>query len=164
MYAPIYFSYLSVQQELIDVAVISLGASDHCALLKNNKVQCWGSYSLPITVPNLTTKISTITGNCALLETGKVTCWKYYDQPPYQPVEVANLTDVSAIAQSSGNMCAVLKTGGVKCWGANVFGQLGDGTTTYHDTPVSVIGITNAVAVLLQEKIIPVHYCSTRVK
>jgi alpha-tubulin suppressor-like RCC1 family protein len=46
-----------------------------------------------------------------------------------------------AIALSAGEQehaCAVLDTGGLKCWGGNAFGQLGDGTTTARDAPVSI--------------------------
>jgi len=43
--------------------------------------------------------------------------------------------------------CAVLNDNSVKCWGNNIFGSLGDGTTTTRLTPVSVSGISNATAV-----------------
>jgi alpha-tubulin suppressor-like RCC1 family protein len=52
-----------------------------------------------------------------------------------------------SIAAGGSHSCAVLATGQVKCWGWNLFGQLGDGTTTDRVTPVNVVGITNAVAV-----------------
>jgi alpha-tubulin suppressor-like RCC1 family protein len=51
------------------------------------------------------------------------------------------------IAGGGDHTCAVVAGGSMKCWGGNGSGQLGDGTTTDHFTPVSVSGLTNAAAV-----------------
>lgn len=45
---------------------------------------------------------------------------------------------VTELAVGNGHSCALTTTGAVKCWGNNNFGQLGDGTTTPHTTPVGV--------------------------
>jgi alpha-tubulin suppressor-like RCC1 family protein len=37
-----------------------------------------------------------------------------------------------------GYTCGVTASGGAYCWGYNAFGQLGDGTTTDHSTPMPV--------------------------
>ena len=37
--------------------------------------------------------------------------------------------------------------GTVACWGANVHGQVGDGSTTNRPAPVAVGGLSNAVGV-----------------
>ncbi|MCB1568519.1 MAG: hypothetical protein KDI69_06885 [Xanthomonadales bacterium] len=42
-----------------------------------------------------------------------------------------------------------MNTGSVRCWGSNGQGQLGDGSTTEHTTPVVVSGINDASAISL---------------
>ncbi|MEM5880180.1 MAG: hypothetical protein QXQ16_02740, partial [Candidatus Aenigmatarchaeota archaeon] len=46
--------------------------------------------------------------------------------------------------------------GSIACWGDNMYGQLGDGTTTSKSTPVLVQGIDNAVSVAAGEA----HTCA----
>ena len=62
----------------------------------------------------------------------------------YQPVQVKNLTNVTAISAGAypdpngyDETCAVA-TGNVYCWGSNAYGQLGDGTTIDSSVPVKV--------------------------
>lgn len=43
--------------------------------------------------------------------------------------------------------CALGTNGVVKCWGFNGSGQLGDGTWSDHNTPVSVSGLPSAIAI-----------------
>ncbi len=56
------------------------------------------------------------------------------------PVRVAIPTGVTvtAIAAGGDHSLALTSTGSVYAWGANLFGQLGDGTTVSRDTPVAV--------------------------
>ena len=56
-----------------------------------------------------------------------------------------------AEASISGGMsstCTLLNSGVVKCWGHNGDGQLGDGTTTQRNTPVTVKGLSSAVSAI----------------
>jgi hypothetical protein len=51
------------------------------------------------------------------------------------------------IAAGGRHACAVTSTNTVVCWGDNHYGQLGNNTTTGSNRPVTVMGITNAIAV-----------------
>jgi len=52
------------------------------------------------------------------------------------------------VGTGENHTCAVMSSGVVKCWGDNFFGQLGDGlTATTSPTPVSVVGISDALTV-----------------
>src|SRR5947209_8475172 len=65
------------------------------------------------------------------------------------------VSPAAAVDAGSFHICALLQDGTVRCWGANDFGQLGNGTsapvpgtpTTFNPTPVTVSGITTAVAI-----------------
>jgi Regulator of chromosome condensation (RCC1) repeat len=96
---------------------------------------------------------------CALLSTGRVDCWGANGSGQLGngtatasdvPVAVLGITDAKAVASDNdGNsFCAVLSTGHMKCWGANGSGQLGNGTTTTSDIPVSAKNVTTATTVL----------------
>jgi hypothetical protein len=64
------------------------------------------------------------------------------------PVTVVGITTAVSVTASDGyHSCAVLESGTVKCWGDNVSGQLGNGTRNGTSTPVTAVGLTNAVKI-----------------
>jgi hypothetical protein len=62
------------------------------------------------------------------------------DAPPAKPTATKVVVGVHA-------SCAVMSDHTVRCWGANNKGQLGDGTTTDHPTPITpnVVGVQDLV-------------------
>lgn len=88
---------------------------------------------------------------CAVTLAGGVKCWGNNDSGQLgdgttrdrgAPVAVLGLAEkVVMISAGGSHTCAVTVSGGVKCWGNNAAGQLGDGTTTPHWTPIDVIGL-----------------------
>jgi hypothetical protein len=61
--------------------------------------------------------------------------------------ELGNLRDVVAISAGDLHSLALLKDGTVRAWGQNRYGQIGDGTSTNRDTPTTVPGVRNVVAI-----------------
>ncbi len=151
-------------QDAVQVAVTN---DDICIVHRGGSLSCWGynawgqlgdgttsSRFLPAPA-NVTNVASVSMGEghvCVVTTQGAVLCvgWNQYGQlgngttaPPYQPTtswqEVIQ-SEVSAVACGTSHTCALMTNGRVQCWGYNASGQLGDGTTTNRDAPVSVIG------------------------
>ena len=58
-----------------------------------------------------------------------------------------NKLTVTAIAAGGFHTCALVN-GGVQCWGANVWGELGNNSTTNSQVPISVPGLTSGVSAI----------------
>ena len=84
---------------------------------------------------------------CGLTSTGVASCWGGdrgvdlgFDIPPMVPVAVAGGLTFATLSAGLVSTCGVVPAGVAYCWGANVYGQLGDGTTTPRSVPVRVAG------------------------
>jgi len=64
-----------------------------------------------------------------------------------ESVSAQSFTTLPMIAVGGGHSVALKSDGTVWAWGLNVWGQLGDGTTTNHRTPVQVSGLTRVTAI-----------------
>jgi alpha-tubulin suppressor-like RCC1 family protein len=94
---------------------------------------------------------------CALLQNGTAKCWGNNEHGQLgddsaagnrlTPTTVAGLTGAVSITAGNVHTCALLQNGTAKCWGRNIYGQLGDGTTTTRSTPTTVTGLTGAVTI-----------------
>ena len=126
-------------------------------------------------IANATAITSNLRHSCALREGGTISCWgnnrsgqlgnrqsRDDGAEPHSsvPVEVAGITDATAIAAGKDHSCAVHRSGTVSCWGNNYDGQLGNGQSQdyenrsvsykygpYSYMPTGVAGITDAVAI-----------------
>jgi alpha-tubulin suppressor-like RCC1 family protein len=126
------------------VTAIESGILQSCALMNDGGVRCWGGLlgTSPVAISGLNGQTKAITSGCALMESGGVKCW-YANATA---AEVPGLASgIDAISGEGLNHCALTSTGRVKCWGDNEFGQLGDGTTDAHATPIDIRGLGSGV-------------------
>lgn len=122
--------------------------------------------STPVTVSGISTAVAIAAGgghSLAVLADGTIKAWGYngYGQlgdgsttQRTTPVTVSGITNAVSVSASretsigaQSHSLAVLSDGTIKAWGYNGQGQLGDSSTTQRTTPVTVSGISTAVAV-----------------
>ncbi len=163
----------SAVSDLDDVADISAGGRHTCAVTTAGAVECWGANdwrqlgaaarqarSRPGRVEGLSAATAVTTGDnhtCALTRAGAVECWGANDLGQLggagmqtmrtAPARVPGLIGrETAVTSGANHTCALTSSGRVSCWGANDSGQLGDGTFRAHTGPVTVRGLSHAVA------------------
>jgi alpha-tubulin suppressor-like RCC1 family protein len=122
-------------------------------------------YAVPnavsVMVPGSFTRKAVAAGGilgCSIRSDGSVDCWGNAINTPGGGIGVAydatgqskavSLATSSSI-QEAGHTCFVLESGEAQCFGANYLGQLGNGTTTASNLPVSVSGLTDAKEIIV---------------
>ncbi len=149
-----------------------------CAVLSTGAVKCWGwnrdgqlgdgtatDSLLPVSVVGLgpanpaKALAATLYGSCALLVDGDVQCWGDGATAPATVAGIAGASRISASAHwfdrysffDASHLCALVTGGQVTCRGANLSGEVGDGTTVARYAPVTVAGLVGAVGVTAAE-------------
>ncbi|MBV7333893.1 hypothetical protein KFU94_37805 [Chloroflexi bacterium TSY] len=155
------------------VSAISVGWNHVCALT-NGEAKCWGDNKFnqlgdgsatdrntPVDVSGLTSGVTGIAAGeihtCAIIS-GGVKCWGGNGSGQLgdgtttgrsTPTDVSGLTSgITAITIGAFHTCALTSNKSAKCWGDNLYGQLGDGTTSRRNTPVDVNGLDTDITAI----------------
>ncbi len=156
------------------VTRVAAGSGYTCALLETGAVACWGGNQhgelgngtladspVPVLVPGLAgvTDFEASRAFTCAVWSGNVSCWGFatnFTANP-TPLPVKGLAGATRVAVGEQFGCALV-SGEVRCWGWGDYGNLGDGTTTTSELPVTVVGVTDAVAVAAEG----LHACALR--
>ena len=137
------------------LATVSTGSVHTCGLNPAGAAYCWGGGALTPTAVVMPAGMAFTTLSaggdhvCALNATGAAYCWGENLEGQVgdgtttnrlTPVPAALPAGMSFASIGSGtyHSCGLTIAGEAHCWGDNVYGQLGDGTTTDHLTPTAV--------------------------
>ncbi len=151
---------------------VAVGTEHSCARLQDGTVACWGSNARgqlgvdspvdqspsPVVVPSLKGVGSLALGgrrSCATLASSEVTCWGEFSLEEKEestflptPQVLTKLTGAQRLSLGEFHLCwEQLPAGTVQCLGSNQSGQLGNGTTTSSESPVSVINAKKSLLI-----------------
>jgi alpha-tubulin suppressor-like RCC1 family protein len=156
---------------LTGVSSVAAGNFTACAVTTGGSVYCWGGglfgqlanmptmgSPTPVQIPGVTAATSVAIGytSACAVAGGGVQCWgtglagQLGNGSPtgsdVAPGPVTGLTSgVVSVTMTNETACALTAAGGVQCWGYNMFGMVGDGSTSNRDAPVQAAGLTSGV-------------------
>ncbi len=140
----------------------SVGGSQSLALKSDGTVWIWGGEPRSLVqvagLGGVTDVAAGLSHKLALRSDGTVWAWGYNtfgqlgnlataDSESTVPVQVKDLTRVTAVAAGTWHSLALTSEGRVWAWGANGSGQLGNGLRQDMTIPVEVMGLTAVVAI-----------------
>jgi alpha-tubulin suppressor-like RCC1 family protein len=158
------------------LARVVSGSQHACALTAGGNVRCWGANNLgqlgdgtltrayqQVQVAGLAFVVDIGSGpgshhTCAVLANARLACWGLNDvaqlgdgttvNRPSFVISTATQEPVRMVATGAAHTCVLTVAGAVQCWGRNSDGQLGDGTTDFHPTAVTVRGLDGGVVAI----------------
>jgi alpha-tubulin suppressor-like RCC1 family protein len=135
------------------------GAHHACARTTESELRCWGSqWALSAPTSKLLSLIALPADTrgiaaggeqtCAIDASGEARCIGRGSGGAAGDrfVPAPESSNITAIAPGAWG-CALRRDGALRCWGSNGHGQLGDGSRTSRQRPVSAVGVTNAIQV-----------------
>lgn len=109
---------------------------------------------------------------CGIATSGRLTCWGLNDagelgngttSDESLPTNIDSGTTYIAVATGSdggySHTCGITTSGALKCWGDNLFGELGNGTTTNEESPVVIDSGTTYAAIAVGGNGSEAHTC-----
>jgi alpha-tubulin suppressor-like RCC1 family protein len=126
-------------------AAVSAGNGHSCGLTTAGAGYCWGDN----VYGELGNGTTTGPQQCGTLQ--------YMFPCSTTPVVVSSGLTFAAVIAGAFHSCGLTTAGAAYCWGFNMFGQLGNGSTTDSSTPVAVSGGLTLAAVSVGRD---VHSCS----
>lgn len=127
-----------VEAEGIHAISVACGYDFTVALGFDGTVYTWGFHQdktpKKVDLTGVTKIDAGQTDILALRTDGTVWQWSYGGEPR----QVAGLSRIAEISAGGGYCLALTADGCVYAWGGNLYGQLGDGTTTSRRTPVKL--------------------------
>ncbi|WP_027400397.1 RCC1 domain-containing protein [Anaerovorax odorimutans] len=153
---------------------VATGQYHTLALKDNGTVWTWGgnsngqlgdgtknSHNKPVAIEGASGFSAIAAGryhSLALKKDGSVWAWGYNNKGQLglgsnaedkvlEPTKIEGLDGVIALAGGCYHSIALKEDGSVWTWGYNYYGQLGDGTTTSHNSPTKIEGLTDVVMI-----------------